>query len=138
MNLPRNTRLSTFTGRKKAIARVNPALVIGRKTAGRDHAMDMRMDLQILSPGVQHAEESDLRAQMFGIGGNLQQRRGAGAEQKVIDDLLVLQSQPCQFVRDGKNHMHVLNGQQFLVAIGEPLDCGRWSGTSDNVSTGRS
>ena len=29
-NLPRKTRLRTFTGRKKRIARVDPALVIGR------------------------------------------------------------------------------------------------------------
>jgi hypothetical protein len=69
---------------------VNPVLVIGRKTTGWNHAMDMRMDLQILSPSVQNAEEPDLRAQMFGIGCNLQQCRGAGAEQKVIDDLLVV------------------------------------------------
>ena len=56
--------------------------------------MDMRMDLQILSPGVQDAEKSDLRAQVLWIGCDLQQRCGAGAEQKVIDDFLVLQSQP--------------------------------------------
>src|SRR5262245_7685422 len=65
---------------EESVAWVYPALVNGRKAAGRDHAMDMRMDLQILSPGVENAEESDLRTQMFGIGGDLQQRRGAGAE----------------------------------------------------------
>jgi hypothetical protein len=70
MNLPRNTRLSTFTGSKKGVTRVYPALVFGREAASRDHAMDMWIDLQILSPGVQNAEETDLRAQMFGIGGN--------------------------------------------------------------------
>src|SRR4029077_16709335 len=39
---------------EKSVARVFPALVIGGKTAGRDHAMDMRMDLQSLPPGVQN------------------------------------------------------------------------------------
>src|ERR1700722_4362588 len=53
---------------KESVARVNPVLVIGRKTASRNHAMDMRMDLQILSPGVQDAEESDLGTRGFGIG----------------------------------------------------------------------
>ena len=73
---------------------MNPALVIGRETAGRDHAVDVRMMLEILPPGVEHTEETDLGAEMLGIGGNLQQSRGAGVEQEVIDDLLVLQSQP--------------------------------------------
>jgi len=73
-----------FHRQEEIVARVNPALVIGRKATGRDHAMDMRMDLQILSPGVQNAEESDLCAHVLGIGGDLQQSGGAGAEQKVV------------------------------------------------------
>jgi hypothetical protein len=32
--------------------------------------MEMRMKEQILPPGVQHREKTDLRAEMFGIGGN--------------------------------------------------------------------
>jgi len=109
---------------EEGVARSYPVLVIGREAAGRDHAMDMRMDLQILSPGVQHAEESDLGAEMFGIGGDLQQRRGAGTEQKVIDDFLVLQGEPREFVRKSKHDMHVLYGQQLFIAIGEPLIAG--------------
>ena len=88
---------------------MDPALVIGRQTAGRDHAVDMRMMLEILSPGVQHAEEADLCAEMLRIGGDLQQRGGAGAEQEVVDDLLVLQGQPRQFVREREDHMHVVD-----------------------------
>src|SRR5580658_2198199 len=100
---------------------MNPAPVIGGEPAGWDHAMDMGMNPEILSPGMQDAEESDLGAEMFGIGSDLQQSRGAGAEQKVIDDLLVLQRQPREFVRDRKNNMHVLHGQQFFAAFGNPL-----------------
>ena len=109
---------------KESVARVNPVLVIGRKTASRNHAMDMRMDLQILSPGVQDAEESDLSTQVFGIGCDLQQSGGTGAEQKVIDHFLVLQCQPGEFVGDGKNYMRVFNRQQFFFAIGEPSVAG--------------
>ena len=41
--------------------------------------------MQVLSPGVQHAEEADLGAEMLGVGGDLQQRRGAGAEQQIVE-----------------------------------------------------
>jgi hypothetical protein len=109
-----------FHRQEEIVARVNPALVIGRKATGRDHAMDMRMDLQILSPGVQNAEESDLCAHVLGIGGDLQQSGGAGAEQKVVNDLLVLQRQPGEFVRKRKHDMYAAHRQQFFIAIGEP------------------
>src|SRR6202165_181466 len=62
------------------IARMNPVLVIKRQTTRRDHAMNVRMMLKILSPGVEHAQEADFRSEMFGISSDLQQSRGAAAE----------------------------------------------------------
>src|SRR5664279_4690164 len=81
----------------------------------------MRVMLEILAPGVEHTQETDLGAKMLRIGGNLQQGCGAGAEQEVVDDLLVLQGQPGQLVGDGKDDMYVVDRQQFLAASGEPL-----------------
>ena len=57
---------------EESVTRVYPVLMIGREATSRDHAMDMRMDLQILSPGVQNAEEPDLSTQVFGVGRDLQ------------------------------------------------------------------
>src|ERR1051326_6114030 len=74
-----------------------------------------------LPPGVEHAEETDLGTKVLRIGGDLQQGCGAGVEQEVVDDLLVLQRQPGQLVGDGKDDMNVVNRQQFLPASGEPL-----------------
>src|SRR5271166_3279552 len=53
--------------------------VVWRQTAGRDRAMDVRVVEQILSAGMQNAEESDLGAQMLGIGRHLDQSLGASA-----------------------------------------------------------
>ena len=74
---------------EESVAWVNPVLVIERKTASRDHAVNMRMNLEILSPGVQDTEESDLSAEMLGVGGDLQKRCRAGVKQEIINDLLV-------------------------------------------------
>src|ERR1700684_3107116 len=106
---------------EEGIARVHPALVIGRETAGGDHVVDMRMSLERLSPGVEHTQETDLGAEMLGIGGNLHQGRGAGAKQEVVDDLLVLQRQPRQLVGDREDDMDVVHRQPLLFAYGEPL-----------------
>ena len=60
-----------FHGKKECIAWANPALVVERKTTGRNHAMDMWMMQDVLTPRMQDAHEADLCAQMFGIGSYL-------------------------------------------------------------------
>ncbi len=76
-----------FHGKKERIARVNPAGVVKGEPAGGNHAMDVRMMFKLLIPGVEHAEEADLRAEMFGIPSDFEQRFGAGAEQQIVNDL---------------------------------------------------
>ena len=46
-----------FHGQKEAGRRRDPPGVIGSQSAGRNHAMDMRVMLQFLIPGVQHAKK---------------------------------------------------------------------------------
>jgi hypothetical protein len=58
---------------------------------------------------------------VVGIGGNLQQRPGTGPEEKIVNNLLVLQSQPGEFMRYGKDHVNVLHRQQLCATFGEPL-----------------
>ena len=53
--------------------------------------MDMRMKTKLLIPGMQHAEETDFRAEMFWIARDFQKGFGTGAKQKIVDDLFVLQ-----------------------------------------------
>jgi hypothetical protein len=73
--------------------------------------MDMRMMLEVLAPTVEHTEETDVRSEMLGVGGNLQQSLGAGAEQEIVDDFLILQSQPRKLVGDGEDDMDVADRQ---------------------------
>src|ERR1035438_2140397 len=94
-----------FDGKKERVAGVDPVGVIQRESTGGDHAMDMGMKLEPLIPGVQHAEETDLSAQMSGIASHFEQGCGAGAKQQVVDELLVLQGKACQFPRQSENDM---------------------------------
>ena len=61
--------------------------------------MQMGMVEKSLSPGMEHREESDLRAQMLGVGRNGAQRLADGPEQNVVDDVLILQSNGCDWLR---------------------------------------
>jgi len=55
--------------------------------------MDVRVELKLLIPGVQHTEEADFGPQMSGIAGDFEKRFRTGSEQQIVDDFLVLQSQ---------------------------------------------
>src|SRR5271167_5197697 len=88
-----------FDGKKERVAGVDPVGVVQRESTRWEHTMDMGMMLQPLIPGVQHAEETDLGTQMSGIASHFEQSCSAGAEQQVVDDLLVLQGEWSQFPR---------------------------------------
>src|ERR1039457_802133 len=79
-----------FDGKKERVAGVDPVGVIQRESTGGDHTMDVGMKLEPLIPGVQHAKETDLSPQMSRIASHFEQGCGAGAEQQVVDELLVL------------------------------------------------
>jgi hypothetical protein len=77
-------------GQEEAGSAGNPALAIRGNAAAWYDAMHMRMVQQILPPRVQDREETDLRTEMFWIGGDRAQRFGAGAEQHVVEHAFVL------------------------------------------------
>ena len=62
---------------------------------------------KILAPGMQHTQEADLGAEVLGLRGDFQQGGSTGAEQEVVGDLLVLESQPGECMRKGEDHMEV-------------------------------
>jgi hypothetical protein len=51
-------------GKEERPARSDPACVVRSEAAGGDHAVDMWMVLEALVPGVEHAEEADLCAEV--------------------------------------------------------------------------
>jgi hypothetical protein len=105
-----------LSGEEEAIAGVDPALVIGGEATGRDHVMDMGMMFQLLIPTVEHPEEADFGAEMTGIARHFEQRLGAGPEQEIVDDLLVLQGQRGEPPRKGEDDMDVGGRQKFAAA----------------------
>ena len=81
-----------FDWQKEGIARVDPLRMIIQQTAGWDDTLNVRVMLKILSPGVEHTQETNLCPKMLRIGSDLQQGGGAGAKQQIINHLFVLQA----------------------------------------------
>ena len=74
-----------FDGKEEGAARGDPAGAVRSEAAGGEHAVDMRMMLQSLVPGMEHAEEADLCTEVTGIASDLQQGCSAGVKQQVVD-----------------------------------------------------
>ena len=106
--------------KKPVVARMHPAAVIGPEATRRDDAVDMRMGEQIRAPGVENAENTDLRAHVLRIRRDFQEGSGAGREQEVIKLTRVVLRQEIEFVGDGEDHVKVGGGQQFLFPCGKP------------------
>ena len=70
---------------------MNPLGLIWRNTTSGNDAVDMGMKHEVLPPGMQNAEETNLGSKMLGIARHLPKRLGNGAEQKVVEFLLILQ-----------------------------------------------
>src|SRR5579863_3268023 len=107
-------------GKKEGVASFNPVRVLGGESAGGNHAMDMRVKLEFLIPGVQHAEEADLGAEVFGIACDFQKRLRTGAKQQIVDDLPVLQSQWRQLTRQCEDHVDVARREKFPATRCKP------------------
>ena len=113
-----------FDGKKKGVVGGDPASVVRSESTSGDYAVNMRMMLQLLIPGMEDAEEADLCAQVAGIGRDLQQSFGAGVKQQVVDQSLVLQCERSEFPRECEDDVDIVGGQQFLFPCLEPAHTG--------------
>jgi hypothetical protein len=69
---------------------------------------------------MEHRKKADLGSKMLGVEGNLQKSFGACSKQEVVEELLVLQQQGRELVGQGKDHVEVVEGEQFFLASREP------------------
>ena len=75
---------------------------------------------EVLTPGVQNANDPDPCAKMLRIIGEFHERPGHGLKQKIIHDLPVHGDQAIQFRGEGEDHMEVLDGKKILAAGFDP------------------
>jgi hypothetical protein len=87
--------------------------------------MDMGMESKLLTPGVQHGEEADFRAEVSGIASDFEKCFRTGVEQQIVDDFLILQGQWRELRRKCEDHMDVTRREKFSLTCGDPAFAGR-------------
>ena len=85
-----------------------------------NNAMDMRMEMEILSPGMQHFNTADLCAKIFLVPGQLRQRFSRTGKQETIQLFLVRQEERIQIGGNREYDMKVLDIQQIKALVFNP------------------
>src|SRR5579872_3638445 len=98
-----------------------PAAAVWRQAARWNGAVNVRMEQQVLSPGVKNADHTDFRTEVFGIARYFQQCLCTGSEQQVVKHSWVVQREHIEFVRHGEYYMKVAGGEKLALAICEPM-----------------
>ena len=80
----------------------------------------MEMSGELLAPRMQDTEEADLCDEVSGIACDFEKGFGTGAEQEIVNDLLVLQHQRSQATRQGEDHVQVAGGEKFSLTRSDP------------------
>ena len=83
--------------------------------------MQMRMMLQILTPGMEYGDEANLGAQVLRSSGDRAQGLGGGVKQYVVDHGFILIRDRGDRLGQRKDHMEVFNGNKVGLAIFQPL-----------------
>ena len=79
------------------------------------------MKVKVLTPAMEHGEEADFHTQTSGVAGYGEQGFGGGAEEQVVDDFLVVEGDGGDRLRERKDHVEVLGGQQLSLTLLEPF-----------------
>ena len=107
-------------GQEKAGSAGDPAIALRDEAAAGDDAVEVGMEGEIRAPGVEHGEEADLGAEVPGVGRNLAQGAGRGAEEQVVQRALVLPGEGGDLGGEREDDVVVLAVEQFAATAGEP------------------
>ena len=82
------------------------------------------MEQELLIPGMQDGEKTNLGAQTAWVGRNGEQRFGNRAEQDAVNRLWILKRDHHEIVGQGEDEMAIRNGQEIMLFESEPFLAG--------------
>jgi hypothetical protein len=114
-------RAEDLDGQQEFTAACDPPVMVWGQTTGGDDAVQVGMEVKVLSPGMEHVEEPGFHPQALGVAGNGEQGISDGAEEHVVDDLLVVEGDGGDRRGEREDHVKVWSGQQLGGTLGQPF-----------------
>jgi hypothetical protein len=104
-------------GQEESTRRIDPSGTIEGQAAAGNDVVDMGMMLEVLTPGMEHSEESDVGSQVPGIARQFEHRLGAGAVEQIVELSLVLEDKSGKLVRQSKDDVECMVRRCFASEI---------------------
>lgn len=107
------------------VAQRDEALAIGGERASRNDAVEMRMQREILPPGVKDGGDAELPAgvggEELGIAGKGGERVGGSAKEKIVDHTGSVDREGAEFVGQGEDDVEVVDGEKVGAPCLDPV-----------------
>lgn len=105
--------------------RRDEARSIGGESPSSHNAVKMRMQREVLAPGVEDGGDAgrppDLGREVPGIAGEGGERVGGGAEEEIVDHTGSVEGQGAEFVGQGEDDVEVVDGEKVGAPRLEPV-----------------
>jgi hypothetical protein len=103
---------------------MDPMTMVRREPARGNHTVNVGMQEQVLTPGMQDGDDTDLSSQVFGIGCDFQQGLCAGGEPQIVKQTRVFQGEHIELVGHGEHDMEIAGSQEFALSGHPPALAG--------------
>ena len=105
---------------EEGLFRWDPARAVSGQSTSGDDAMEVWVVEEGLGPGVEDGDESDVCAEVLGIGSELFEGLGSGVEEDTVEGALVSQGEGSELLRQGEDDVEVRGWQQVLFPVQDP------------------
>ena len=113
-----------FDGDKPGAIPGDPGHAVRSDATARNDAMQMRMEGELLVPGVENGHAADTGTEVGWIGGHCKQCLVNGTKEDAIKEVAVGEGERDQLVGNSKDHMKIGAGQEFPQSRAHPPGAG--------------
>ncbi len=99
----------------------DPMRSIWREPPSGNDEVDVRVQLEFLSPGVKHPKEPDLGTERMREGRSLEESGGRALHEKIVEQFPVSKNKRSELVRDCAHHVEIGPRKQILLPSPKPL-----------------
>ena len=82
--------------------------------------MEMRMMVELLSPGMEHRQAAEVRPEMLGVASDVLERLCHRAKEHAVKHAGIVEAQGAEGVRQCQHHMNVGGVEHLTLPGGEP------------------
>jgi hypothetical protein len=105
---------------KKVWATGDPPGSVGRQAPSGEDTVEMRMMVELLTPGMEHREAAEVRPEMLGVASDVLERLCHHAKEHAVQHAGIVEAQGAEGVRQCKHHMDVGDVEHLTFPGGEP------------------